>query len=92
MGPSCTPTIIITITIIPGANPNEIMSANESNCFPRRPLLLSFLAKKPSRKSNPIAANKNNGEMSILPAKHAKMEAIPQSKFIPVSRFGIVNI
>jgi hypothetical protein len=84
--------MIITITIIPGANPNETMSANESNCFPRGPLLLSFLAKKPSRKSNPIAANKNKGEMSILPASVAIIEIIPQIKFIAVSKFGRLNI
>ena len=37
--------------IIPGTNPKEIISANESNCFPNSDWTSSNLATKPSRKS-----------------------------------------
>jgi hypothetical protein len=80
------------MTIIPGAKPNDTMSAKESSCFPSSLWIASFLATKPSKKSNPIAANKNKGETSILPASVAIIEIIPQTKFIAVSKFGRLNI
>ena len=80
--------IKITNMMIPGATPNVTISARESNCFPSSPILFSFLAKKPSKKSNIAPRKIKYGAISILPIKEDSIAKTPHIKFEAVNKFG----
>jgi hypothetical protein len=86
------PKTIITKEIIPGARPNVMTSANESNCFPIAPETPILRATNPSKKSKTAPRNINNGAMSILPAKAKIIAMKPHSMLEPVIRFAKLNI
>ena len=78
--------------IIPGANPNVIISAKESNCLPSSPDTPNFLARKPSKKSKIAPIKIANGARSNLPLNVKMIAATPESIFNDVIKLGILNI
>ena len=84
--------MIITIMKTPGATPKETMSANESNCFPKSPLVFVKRDVKPSKKSAKTESNRKSAAKSNLPEKVKMTEIIPQHKFVAVNKFASPNM
>lgn len=74
--------------ISPGTNPNDTMSAMESNCLPNSEYAFNLLATKPSKKSNTNELAVKTAAMFILPMKMNMIAMQPQTKFRQVMRLG----
>jgi hypothetical protein len=73
---------------MPGATPNETISANESSTLPISDDALSNLARKPSRKSNIAAIPIIHEAITRFPEKRKTSDKQPDNKLKIVNKLG----